>query len=541
MRMSGPPAPTVILIGGECRLASGAELDTRTPIEGDPWDVFLREVLNRSELWWETAGNLVNLVLDAAGREDAWALTWSQKTARRVQGDGTTKNVRMKSIMGDVVSLQAEAYGRYKKSLEPSDFRNLDANIETARYRMVESWYRIVDVRAEQSPAVFLGGFHSESQDGSDIIRLSPLDYIAERWPAAVIVLPHTPLIQRKVEALVEWHAAGRLPSSPLMSADSGAFFARSYALGESERYVREVELAKDLVDGKPVAVDGDFRVTFLVDHGAVRNPNDLQAAQEFVMNRYDLDIGLWDLARDPVLRETLSRPGEVENVNMTQISVPKPVVNAAASARAAKERSVLSEKQAREKVHGVLWPQLDGLGEHSWSVPPNIWTGWVYLLQIGPFFPERVDGDLMDRATGRYQAPWMSFMLNVLKRDTRFKLSPAVYRYGEQEWDLLNRHSAEIREIIGADGLGKTYEIGTVRGQGWADGEYDGLLVSQVVGDVLSVLSPSWEEIVGRAVAAYDDYRQETMLFVEDTRGDEVGKTMPSKGLLRRLFQRDD
>ena len=40
---------------------------------------------------------------------------------------------------------------------------------------------------------------------------------------------------------------------------------------------------------------------------------DDLDAALTFVKSRYDLNLGLWDLARDPVLRTLLQRQDDLD------------------------------------------------------------------------------------------------------------------------------------------------------------------------------------------------------------------------------------
>lgn len=69
--------------------------------------------------------------------------------------------------------------------------------------------------------------------------------------------------------------------------------------------------------------INRDFHVTFWADEGVLREPVDLDAALTFVRSRYDLSLGLWDLARDPALRTTLLQREESPQPAAGPVSVP--------------------------------------------------------------------------------------------------------------------------------------------------------------------------------------------------------------------------
>lgn len=78
--MAASSGPTIILIGGQATLDSGAAVDSRQRIVGDTWDVVLRQALGTSEAWWALAKELVDVILAQHPDPDPWA--WRGSTSR---------------------------------------------------------------------------------------------------------------------------------------------------------------------------------------------------------------------------------------------------------------------------------------------------------------------------------------------------------------------------------------------------------------------------------------------------------------------------
>lgn len=283
-----PQGPTIVLIGGEVTLDSGARIDTRRPFAGDKWDFTLRTVLGGSEAFWHTAKSLTDIILDQDVSPDPWALAWVKKTIKRPKADGSFSRVRTVSYLDD-----AEQIGTVQEKTEPA-----------ARYRIFQHYLAFDQITTETDPAVFIGAFHNSYEDGTDIVGLAPLSYVLSRWPNTILVLPHTPLIERKSRRLLDWHQQSSRPplrdqhgylsnatdDNPLVSRD----FAAAY---EAESGVRATG---------PYLIDHSIKVSFWADRGELREAADLDAAHKFALSRYDLNVGLLDLARDRILRTSL-------------------------------------------------------------------------------------------------------------------------------------------------------------------------------------------------------------------------------------------
>ena len=327
--------PTVVLIGGALTLDSGERLDSRQPIEGDQWDFTLRSALGRSELWWEAARKLVDVLLDKDRSDGAWALAWAPKTLWQPKQDGSARRTRIRTALPGSVSLMD-----LWRDQEGGDGNTIDASKTTARYRVLEHPLRYRDLAASRPPTVFFGVHPTEWwAEGLD-----PFDAILEKWPDIVLVLPHTPLVEATIAKVRSWFSEGGKPRIPFdkepWQEKMGAEFSESMMAFR---------------DHKPVVLDADFRVTHFLDCGLPRSAADLEAALTFVLSRYDLDIGLWDLARDPGLRESLLSPEELEALHSHPIVVPEKLRAAAAKTKSARKKQRSSESVARRRIHGSL------------------------------------------------------------------------------------------------------------------------------------------------------------------------------------------
>jgi hypothetical protein len=194
--MVSSSGPTIVLIGGQATLDSGATVDSRQQIVGDTWDVVLRQALGTSEAWWALAKELVDVVLAQHPDRDAWALAWVDKSLKRPRADGSFTRVRLKPFLDGAESLldaaRAPGQGTFRSDLVES------------RYRLVPYMLRFDDMEGGPPPAVIVGSFHTTYDDGTDIVGDRPLDYFVSRWPEAVIVLPHTPIIEAKTRRIVD-------------------------------------------------------------------------------------------------------------------------------------------------------------------------------------------------------------------------------------------------------------------------------------------------------------------------------------------------
>lgn len=187
----GQSGPTIVLIGGEVTLDSGARLDTRQPLAGDEWDFVLRSALGGSEAYWDKAKTVADVLLDQHSTQNPWAFAWVNKTFKRPTADGTFTRVRTGKYLDDADQLMD------KSSLR--DDHIIDLSHLSSRYRIMPYYLRFEHVTTSTDPIVFVGDFHTTYEDtGIDIVGLAPLHYVLSRWPGRILILPHTPVIERK-------------------------------------------------------------------------------------------------------------------------------------------------------------------------------------------------------------------------------------------------------------------------------------------------------------------------------------------------------
>ncbi len=151
--MAASGGPTIILIGGQATLDSGAAVDSRQRIVGDTWDVVLRQALGTSEAWWALAKELVDVILAQHPDSDPWALAWVDKSLRRPRADGSFTRVRLKTFLDGAESIIEAAQAPGKVT-----FRS---DLVTSRYCLIPYLLRFDDMKGGPPPAAIVGSFHT--------------------------------------------------------------------------------------------------------------------------------------------------------------------------------------------------------------------------------------------------------------------------------------------------------------------------------------------------------------------------------------------
>lgn len=113
-----------------------------------------------------------------------------------------------------------------------------------------------------------------------------------------------------------------------------------------------------------------------------MRDAADLDAAMTFVKSRYDLNLGLWDLARDPALRETLLEREAIAPPSAAPTVVPGELVAKATEKATEPREAEAAELDGRRRHHQAVWPTLSREG---WHIPPWQREGVDYRLAAGP------------------------------------------------------------------------------------------------------------------------------------------------------------
>lgn len=411
----------IILIGGEVTLNSGATFDTRQAIEGDEWDFTLREAMGSSEAYWRKAKEVADILLNQSPVENPWALVWAKKALKQPRPDGTFKRMQTAKFFDDAVVLTDRQY-RVEGAADA-----LDASRAQSRYRIVPHPY-VFSIRTQHEPLIFAGSFHTASDDGLEMVGMRPVTEVLTRWPGATLVLPHTPLIESKVRKAVEWFRKGSRP----LQRDWFRLSETPRYKPQHDRFRAAFEEAEALRKAQPFVIEDDLRFTFWVDAGTIRDPADLEAAYTFVASRYDLHFGLWDLARDELLRNSLLDPEPVPEREATPITLPADHAELVKERAKERELAERTEKEARRAVHDRIWPVLKPSG---WQPYKRVDWGTSYL---------RAYAELSYAGGGSF--PLVHFVLEIHKKQATLRLA-AHTRGGETESFLIT-HALEIEAV---------------------------------------------------------------------------------------------
>jgi hypothetical protein len=349
------PGPTIILIGGMLTVDDGTSIDSRQAVEGDPSSRVTHASVATSLLWWITAVSVVGPVLDSAPA-DAFALILGGRSVVELRPDGTLRRTGLRSFLpGGTASAEvklardAPLPGRFR--LLPDAYHNgvlgIDPGEPGKRWRFFNgNEYFLRHAGTAIGPAVIIDTSRS-LMDGTQITgkHLEDLQETRLFDSNVVLVLPHT----HRAEALINAYHA-RLATrwyGPMYSSDWNP-----QAPPDPVRYA------------VPVPVHADFAITGVSAGGTWRDPADLEAARTLLQARYDLKIGIWDLAGNPVLRRTLLQPSPITAPPPETAAVPP----AAARRARRKVAAITSEQAAVRAALDQISAHLGPLHRQGWK-----------------------------------------------------------------------------------------------------------------------------------------------------------------------------
>lgn len=313
-----PNTPTVILVGGTFTADTGEHLDSRQPWDGDPRSWMGRDSLVESEIWWRTAISLVLPLLDAEG-EDSFAMISDIRTLVTANHDGSIRRQRLTSVL-------------------PGGFRSATKSV--GRWQHIDKLWKPSDSTGQI--IVTTDTFSNRSHSNFHRMWL--------KHGNVTIVAPHTHATSTYLDGYVEWVADGKPEHVP------------------APQYPRGVNDPKVLP--KVLPVEGDFRVTGVLQMGKWVDPAPLEAARMLLQARYDLKLGIWDLVTNDVLRSTLLKE--------TPIVAP-PSTPAAMTAGAIERQQLLRERltdlqKSSAAINAELATLLASLDACGWrSSLPNV------------------------------------------------------------------------------------------------------------------------------------------------------------------------
>jgi hypothetical protein len=368
------PGPTVILIGGRMTLEDGGELDSRQPVEGDPWSRVARMTMASSLLWWMTTSSLVEAILESAG-PDAFALVDGPRLLAELRPDGNMRQRRLGSALtGGVSKLGIGVSGpkgrldsKYQPLVENAPMPGYRIGIDFvpgARWQLLEPCFPglLAHVLPAIGPAVIV-------DTGAVPYAMPYASFEAERLRGGMtLVLPHSNGGERHIRNVLEWVRSGRPPNAEEQHEEwSREGDARSWAP------IREASI--------PIAVE--FGVTGLYRDGDWRDPANLEAARAFVQTRFDLRIGIWDLAENPSLRTSLLEPTPVRPAPIEPASVPKGSTKRASEYVEAQHEN----EQKHDAFRRSMKRPLTALEPLGWTSPVEHEQG-VVDVRVGPDNP---------------------------------------------------------------------------------------------------------------------------------------------------------
>jgi hypothetical protein len=520
--------PTIVLIGGEMTLEEGGRVDSRQTLQGDDWDFVLRAALTRSERWWDEARKLADAILKHDG-EGSWALIWAPKTILRYRGGGEAKRIRIASVFPGIRSLHEFETG--KRGPVGSV---IDADACGGQYRLFGYPLRFEDLEAFRPPSVFVGGHPTLASDSYSVRPLLPFDVVLHKWPNTVLVQPHTPLTERSADDLVRWYELGRRlrPEKPprgLGADDQIRWYqqAEMDRASDRPRFDQFIAAATAFRHHKPVVLDADFQVTRFIDSGSEAIAADLAAAGDFVAGRFDLDIGLWDLARDPLLRRTLLEPEEHKQPTGGAVEIPPDLTAAAAESKRAwvqqrqedevsADARMMEEAARRAALHASLWPILKAEG---WEIEPGMIDS-KYVLPLGPnvrihqFVDER---PLLYYAIHIHKGHCVLRLLDALQHLFRGKVAGCV-----------QKNTSVINGITGRDP--KDDIVLRLPRHGWAGESHDWATSLDLMNKVVEALEPSVFTLSEEAASVLGRHLAEWPVEQPTT-------NKPRGGFFRRIF----
>jgi len=396
--------PTIIFIGGPFVADSGELLDSRQPFADDPLSATPRRALAESELWWRTATSLVVPLLRDNGNT-SFASVYA-KTVTSLKADGSVMRRSLAPLLPG--------------GIRPSDTRG----------------------RWQLTAAQGVKGAHIWVETAG-VLPLLDYELFESSWKnrAPIAVVPHTYADTVFFDGYTQWVADGR----------------PKYVRPPLER---PSEPRRERVQSI-VTIEGDFRVTGIVRRGAWCDPVPLDAARALLQARYDLQLGIWDLANNETLRSTLLRETPI---------APPPAALAGKTEgilrRAAVEQTQTREADQVEAARDVdLASVLATLDQAGWSQDSTeMQSGAVAQTRFARFYPIAVapQCDEID-APKRHPALrpgkiilWLEFEMLPKRNDGECRLElivpPPLNPLNNKVSSYLIRHLAMFKKIADPD-----------------------------------------------------------------------------------------
>ena len=370
---SSQKLPTIVLIGGQLTLTDGSQVESRQHASDERTAQALQAALTGSVEWWSTVSSIVVPTLDDT--EGGFAVIVGRRLLTRPTFDGETRRSVLRKLLRGTVGSVSVMRSRPGEPL-PAGYRSL-ARLHTSRGDDMGS----LGVRFDEpTPRWCL-------VDGNEYYLRLIADYLGARvlidttgelLSTCAGVPPDTGTLS------IEYRVAA--PSHRLqfvVMPDTVRIRERIDArlLGRQSPDARAVDTRAapvPYVPGEPrnpadflrfPVVHTECNVSGLLRAGQWDDAAGLEAARMLLLNRFNLKLGLWDLALNPVLRSAVLEPEPQRQVPAQPARAP---AHAWKQAEREAQRATGRREDARRAVGQVIAALQHGLTSLGWSVDEN-------------------------------------------------------------------------------------------------------------------------------------------------------------------------
>jgi hypothetical protein len=355
--------PTIVLIGGQLTLTDGSEVDSRQSATDEKTAGALLTALTSSAEWWSTVSSIVVPTLDDS--EGGFAVILGRRSIFRATFlDGEPRRSVLRKVLRGAVGSVSVMRSGIGESL-PTGYRKLarlrssggdDMGSVGVRFDdPTPRWCFVVDgseyyvrlVANHLGPCVLIDT--TGELPFLDTWGTLSIEYCAPYARPQMVVVPDTARMRKRI----------------------GAYFAGPPKTQEADTRAAPAPY----VPGAPrdpadflrfPVVRAECNISGLLRAGQWEDAAGLEAARMLLLKRFDLKLGLWDLALNPVLRSAVLDP-------VPGRRAPEEPVQASIEARKRAEREAKKATIRREaaqraigEVTAALQQELASLG---WSL----------------------------------------------------------------------------------------------------------------------------------------------------------------------------
>lgn len=390
----------------------GTKLDSRQPIQGDEDSEVTRKSLSSSLIWWTLVSSLVERLLQASPKSDPFAMVIGARSVVEVRPDDRLRRTRLTSLLkggtgavklvhADMGDSLPDGYQRVHviTNWKGQVTREIGFGLDTShvRWRFLEgNPYYLKDAGLAIGASVvvdtafgFIGAPGNEFFQGLEQQRLYD--------PNLIVVIPHTAAQERVLRQYVDWIQTGRPARAP------------EYR----QPPPWDPTAPPDPVHSScPVPIEAQFGVTGLIRDGVWSDGSELEAARRLLLSRFDLKIGIWDLANNATLRDALLLVKPPLKAARQQAEIPPQALKRAQKQIA--KRSVAAKQHAELRTQALK------------ALRPLQAEGWEFLEQYR-YYRLPLTGPVQRFPTTEPEAlGWLALELG--KSETKVLLRTVVY-----------------------------------------------------------------------------------------------------------------